>query len=154
MVKYNSLLLKKTSKRLSRSDKNIYFNSILRLYEFLSRKNVSKFNFLIFKLLRAPNSKKISISLSRLICIAKRNTDKIIVVVGKILNDEKMTNMPVMHVCSLKITESAKKKVVGAGGSFITFDQLAYNNPRGNRVFLVKKPNRSKKTTKRYSGKQ
>ncbi|AEA39067.1 60S ribosomal protein L18 (nucleomorph) [Cryptomonas paramecium] len=155
MVKYSSLLIKKKMhKRSLCSEKNIYFDSVLKLYEFLSRKNVSKFSFLIFKLLKSPSSKKMSVSLSRLICIAKKNTNKIIVVVGKILNDERMVTIPAIRICSLKITESAKKKVLEAGGSFITFSQLAYNNPRGNHVFLIKKSNCLKKTTKRYLKKE
>ena len=93
------------------------------------------------------------ISLSKVIKYALKNKNKIIVIVGKILNDERILSIPKITVCSLRISESVKSRILSAGGTIITFDQLAINFPTGKNLILLrgktfkkKKKIQSKKT--------
>jgi large subunit ribosomal protein L18e len=44
------------------------------------------------------------------------------VCVTKILDDERVLSLPKMTVCCLKIAESARKRIIAAGGNVITID--------------------------------
>ena len=62
------------------------------------------------------------ISLSRL--SVNQKTGKIAVVVGTVTNDVRLHTVPKMQVAALKMTESARKRILDAGGEVITLDQL------------------------------
>jgi replication factor C subunit 2/4 len=57
---------------------------------------------------------------------------KIIVIVGKILNDERNTSFPKMTICALKFSSSARERVLGNGGKIITFAKTAIGNDDPN----------------------
>merc|ERR1712087_208314 len=64
------------------------------------------------------------ISISRLCKLA--NTDekrgKTLVVVGNVLNDERLMTVPKMSVCALRFTQAARARITAAGGRCLTFD--------------------------------
>ena len=70
-------------------------------------------------------------SLSRLVKSASKTGNKMIVCVCKVLDDERMLTVPKLTVCCLKIAESARKRILAAGGNVLTFDQLALKAPTG-----------------------
>ena len=70
-------------------------------------------------------------SLSRVVKNASKAGDKTIVCVTKVLDDERMLVCPKMTICCLKIAESARKRILAAGGNVMTFDQLALKAPTG-----------------------
>ena len=70
--------------------------------------------------------------MSRLIKNSKNNkTGKTLVTVATVLDDKRILEVPKLNVCALKFTESARKRILNAGGSCITFDQLAQKAPTG-----------------------
>ena len=68
------------------------------------------------------------------------NRDKTVVVVGTVTNDERLLEVPKMNLVALKITKEAKQRILKAGGSFITFDQLIVKNPLGTNTVLLRGP--------------
>ena len=56
------------------------------------------------------------IALSRLVKNAGKNEKKTIVCVTKVLDDERLLTVPKMTVCALKVAESARKRILAAGG--------------------------------------
>lgn len=62
---------------------------------------------------------------------------KTAVVVGCVTNDARLTEVPKLTVCALKVTESARARILKAGGEIITFDQLAMRAPRGQKTVLL-----------------
>ena len=134
-------------KRTVSRSKNLYLNLLIRIYRFLARKTKSKFNIVILKRLFSSRLNQQSISLSSLI---KYSTDekKTVVVVGKVLNDERIQEIPKLSICALKFSSAAKQRVLKNGGTIYTFDQLAKNNPMGKNTILL----RGKKT--KTSGKK
>ena len=62
---------------------------------------------------------------------------KTAVVVGCVTNDVRLFDVPKLKVCALKVTESARARIVKAGGEVITFDQLAMRSPKGQKTVLL-----------------
>lgn len=61
-------------------------------------------------------------ALSRLVKSASKHENKTLVCVTKVLDDERLLTVPKMTVCALKITDSARKRILAAGGEVMTFD--------------------------------
>ena len=52
-------------------------------------------------------------------------------VVGTITDDVRLYKVPELRVCALRFTETARARIVKAGGECMTFDQLALQAPTG-----------------------
>lgn len=63
---------------------------------------------------------------------------KTLVIVGSVLNDERLIEVPKLKVCALRFSEAAKKRIIAAGGECLTFDQLAKANPTGTGTWLLR----------------
>ena len=63
-------------------------------------------------------------SLSKISKIANSDEkkSKIIVLVGNVLDDEWMFDLPKLKVCALKFSDSARKRIIKSGGECISFD--------------------------------
>ena len=62
--------------------------------------------------------------------------DKIAVVVGTITDDIRVCDVPALKVCALHFTETARARIVKAGGECITLDQLALRAHTGSNTVL------------------
>ena len=132
---------------------NNYHQLLIKLYKFLARRTESKFNAVVHDRLTQSRTTRYPISLSRLAKIA--NTDakreKILAIAGKVLDDERMMTLPKLKVCALQISESARARIVKAGGERYTFDQLAQIEPLGKNVYLLRGP-RSREAHSHFRG--
>ena len=63
------------------------------------------------------------------ICINRR--DKIAVVVCKVTDDNRLLEVPKMKIAALGFTETARARIVKAGGECLTLDQLIMTAPTG-----------------------
>lgn len=63
--------------------------------------------------------------------------DKVAVVVGTVLNDKRVFEVPKLTVCALRFAEGARERILKAGGEVLTFDQLATRSPRGEKTVLI-----------------
>merc|ERR1712141_174497 len=131
---------------------NLYHGLLLKLYSFLARRTDSKFNKIVNKRLNGTNTMRYPMSLSRLCKVA--NTDekkgKILVLVGKVLDDERLFTVPKMRVCALKVSDHARARIVKACGEVLTFDQLAKVAPLGENTLLLR--GRRSRETLRHHG--
>lgn len=57
--------------------------------------------------------------------------DKIAVVVGCVTDDTRVYEVPALKVTALRFTETARARILNAGGECLTFDQLALRAPLG-----------------------
>jgi large subunit ribosomal protein L18e len=128
---------------------NIYLKLLIKLYSFLARRADTKFNKLVLKRLQFTRRNKRPIPISRLAKFMAGQEDKIAVVVGTILNDERMMEVPKLRVCALSFTESARRRITEAGGEVITFDELAVRSPDGKGCVLLR-GNYNTKVRKRF----
>ena len=69
------------------------------------------------------------------------NRDRTAVVVGTVTDDQRLETIPKLSVAALRFTESARARIVKAGGSCQTIDELIMKSPSGmfertNRVLI------------------
>ena len=58
--------------------------------------------------------------------------------VSKVLDDERLLTVPKLTVCALAFSNSARRRITEAGGSILTFDQLALKCPTGANTVLLR----------------
>merc|ERR1712184_125475 len=128
---------RKVRRTATKSD-DLYLNMLVKLYRFLARRTDSKFNNIVLKRLFMSRSNRAPMSLSRLSSKIKDN--KTVVVVGTVTNDTRVQQVPKMKLAALRVSETARKRILEAGGEIITLDQLAQQAPLGQNTQLLQGP--------------
>jgi len=118
---------------------DIYLRLLVKLYRFLARRTNAKFNRIVLKRLFMSKNNKPPLSLARLARNMKKagRENKIAVVIGTITDDKRIFEIPKLKVCALKVTDSARGRILKAGGEIMTFDQLALKAPKGQNTVLL-----------------
>ena len=62
------------------------------------------------------------------------------VCVTTVTNDNRFLDVPKLDIVALRVTESARERILAAGGSIRTFDELALENPTGKNTFILRGP--------------
>ena len=119
---------------------NNYQLLLIKLYKFLARRTDSKFNEVVHKRLAHSRITRYPISVSKLIKHAdtEEKKTKILVVVGKVLDDERLLELPKLRVCALQFSETARSKILKAGGECLTFNELVKISPDGKNTILLR----------------
>jgi large subunit ribosomal protein L18e len=131
---------------------NPYVRLLVKLYKFLARRTGSKFNETIVKRLITSRRNRAPLSLSKLIEHMKPYAGKTAVVIATVSDDARLFEVPKMTVCALKFTETARARILKAGGECLTLDQFALRSPKGSNAVLLRGPTKSR-TAERYFGK-
>ena len=118
---------------------NVYLKLLVKLYKFLARRTNSNFNKVVLKRLVMSKTNRPPVSMGRLVRNMK-GKEGICVVVGTVTDDQRLMEMPKVQVCALRFTETARARIVKAGGQCITFDQLAMMAPLGSNTVLLRGP--------------
>merc|ERR1711924_437847 len=127
----------KNSNRTSPKTENVYIRLLVKLYRFLARRVDSKFNKVVLKRLFMSRMNRPPLSLSKIDRFMKGKEGKMGVVVGTVTDDVRMLEAPKnMKICALRVTESARARIMNNGGDIITFDQLAQLYPTGSNCVL------------------
>ncbi|CAL9078962.1 unnamed protein product [Musa textilis] len=140
---------KKARRTASRSD-DVYLKLLVKLYRFLVRRTGSKFNAVILKRLFMSKNNRPPISLKRLITFMEGKDDKIAVIVGTVTDDKRVYEVPAMKVTALRFTETARARILKAGGECLTFDQLALRAPLGQNTVLLRGPKNAREAVKHF----
>merc|ERR1711988_1483774 len=119
----------KNSNRKAPTTENVYIRLLVKLYRFLARRTEAPFNKVILKRLFMSRHNRPPLSVSKLARFMKGNEGKMAVLVGTVTDDVRMLEVPQLKVCALRVTESARARILAAGGEIITFDQLAQQRP-------------------------
>ncbi|GBN05532.1 60S ribosomal protein L18, partial [Araneus ventricosus] len=132
--KYDRKVVRKAPK-----SEDIYLRLLVKLYRFLARRTGSKFNKIVLKRLFMSKINRPPLSLARLVKMLKKpgNENKTAVVVGTVTDDLRLFEVPKIKLCALRITERARARILKAGGTIITFDQLALQAPRGKQTLII-----------------
>ena len=121
----------------------------IKLYRFLSRRTDSKFNQIVLRRLQNTRIHRAPLSLSRVARYAqqssyleaeKKGLEPVFALVGTVTDDVRLLVVPKVRICALKFTESARARILAAGGMVTTFDELAINRPTGENVVLLRGP--------------
>jgi large subunit ribosomal protein L18e len=121
-----------------------------QLYRFLARRTNSDFNKTILKRLFLTRTNRPPITVSKLSKIMKGKEGKIAVIVGTVTNDIRVQEVAKMSVCALRFTESARSRILKAGGQCLTFDQLALLRPTGANTVLLRGPKNAREAVKHF----
>lgn len=90
------------------------------------------------------------IPVSRLVRFMKGKDGKVAVVVATVTDDVRMYALPAMTICALRFTESARSRIVKAGGQCLTFDQLALAAPTGSNCILLRGETHAREAQKHF----
>ena len=70
--------------------------------------------------------------------------------VGTITDDVRLYEVPKLRVAALRVTETARARILKAGGEILTFDQLALVAPTGANTVLLRGPKNSREAVKHF----
>lgn len=76
--------------------------------------------------------------------------DAIACVVGTVTDDERLLEVPAIKVCALRITKTARARIIKAGGECLTFDQLAQRCPTGTNCLLLRGKKNAREAVKHF----
>ncbi|KAI0979768.1 hypothetical protein GJ496_010296 [Pomphorhynchus laevis] len=158
------------ARRKNPRSRNIYLSMLAKLYRLLSKKTTSKFNQIVYRRLCQSRNNRPPLSLSRLIKLYKaankterkqagdaavpamdKEITKVAVCVGTITDDKRIFFVPKVRVCALRVTASARARILKAGGQVLTFDQLAQEYPKGGKdCLLLQGPVKARKVYKHF----
>jgi large subunit ribosomal protein L18e len=110
---------------------------LIKLFRFLSRRTDSAFAKTILRRLISSRVNRPPISVQKLVKLLN-GQDKIAVIVGTVTDDLRVLDLPKMTVAALRFTETARAKIVKAGGKCMTLDQLVMTAPTGTNTLLVR----------------
>ncbi|GAB6020400.1 60S ribosomal protein L18 [Chamberlinius hualienensis] len=138
--------------RRAPKSQDIYLLLLVKLYRFLARRTRAKFNKIVLKRLFMSQINRPPMAISRLIRFMNKpgREGKTAVVVGAITDDVRIHKIPKLTVCALRITERARARILKAGGTILTFDQLAQKSPRGKNTVLLQGPRKARETCKHF----
>lgn len=75
---------------------------------------------------------------------------KIIVQVGTVTDDIRLTVVPKLTIAALRFTRAAKERILNAGGEALTLDQLALRSPTGANTVLLRGVKNSREANKHF----
>jgi large subunit ribosomal protein L18e len=122
----------------------------VKLYRFLVRRTESDFNKVVLRRLFMSKMNRPPLSLSKLADFMKGKEGKTAVLVGSITDDVRLMEVPKLRICALRVTETARARILKAGGEIITFDQLALTQPTGSNTVLLRGPKNARESVKHF----
>lgn len=143
--------IKKGGRKAPKSE-NPYLALLVQLYRFLARRTDSKVNGVILKRLFMSRTSRPPMSVSRIAMHMDRRADKTAVVVGKVLDDERLLDIPKLTICALDFSTTARARIEKAGGECISFDQLAVRSPTGSDTVLLRGRRHAREVYKHFFG--
>ncbi|THY20900.1 ribosomal protein L18e [Aureobasidium pullulans] len=106
----------------------------------------SKFNATVLRRLMMSKINRPPMSLSKIVATAankhssKAHEGKTIVLVGTVTDDNRLLELPKLSIAALRYTNTARARIVAAGGEALTIDQLAMRAPTGANTLLLRGP--------------
>lgn len=143
--------IKKGGRKAPKSE-NPYLSLLVQLYRFLARRTDAKFNSIVLKRLFMSRTSRPPMSISRISMLMDRRNDKTAVIVGKVLDDERLLDVPRLSICALDFSKTARARIEKAGGECITFDQFAMRSPTGEEAVLLRGRRHAREVYKHFFG--
>ncbi|KAI1302846.1 hypothetical protein EDD11_005470 [Mortierella claussenii] len=136
--------------RQAPKSEDVYLLLLVKLYRFLARRTDSSFNKVVLKRLFMSRVNRPPMSVSRIARNMAGKEGKTAVVVGSITDDIRFLEVPKLSIACLRITKSAKARVLKAGGEVITLDQLALRAPTGANTVLLRGKKNTREAVKHF----
>lgn len=104
----------------------------------------------IAKRLKMSNRNRPVVKLSKIVTELGNETQKVAVVVAKILDDERVFEIPAIKVVALKWSKSAQEKIEKNGGSISTLDQFIKVGGSLDNLVLMQEDSSKRKASKYF----
>jgi large subunit ribosomal protein L18e len=140
----------KNKNRKEPQSKDVYLLLLVKLYRFLARRTEANFNKVVLKRLFMSRVNRPPMSVSRIASNLKGKEDKVAVIVGTVTDDARLYDLPKLTVAALRFTETARARIVKAGGECLTLDQLALRAPTGKNTVLLRGKKNSREAVKHF----
>ncbi|KAL9076658.1 MAG: hypothetical protein Q9157_003605 [Trypethelium eluteriae] len=155
----------RNSHRKAPKSDNVYLKLLVKLYRFLARtfnpilanrtrRTDSPFNQVVLRRLFQSRTNRAPISLSRIVATTTSPSTptptKTIVVVGSVLDDNRLLTVPKLEIAALKFTATARARILKAGGECLTLDELAQRKPKGENTVLLRGPRNAREAVKHF----
>jgi large subunit ribosomal protein L18e len=111
------------------------------------------FNQAVLHRLYLSKTNRPPVSLSKLIKETSSDSQrdaKVIVNVGTITDDVRITEVPKLSVAALRFSQSARERIIKAGGECLTLDQLAMRAPTGSNTILLRGKRTAREANKHF----
>jgi large subunit ribosomal protein L18e len=137
----------------------VYIKLLVKLYRFLSRRTDSAFNKTVLRRLFMSKINRPPVSLSKVARHAAnptinkdapKNTERTVVVVGTVTDDNRLLTVPKVSIAALRFTATARARIEAAGGEAITLDQLALRSPTGSNTLLLRGPKNAREAVRHF----
>ncbi|GAA95926.1 hypothetical protein E5Q_02584 [Mixia osmundae IAM 14324] len=119
-----------------------YLLLLVKLYRFLARRTDSKFNKVILKRLFSSRINRPPVSLAKVVYEVNSrhvSADKsTVVIVATVTDDLRLLELPKLSIAALRFTQTARERIIAAGGECLTLDQLAVRAPTGSNTVLLR----------------
>ncbi|XP_032592343.1 60S ribosomal protein L18 [Drosophila grimshawi] len=141
-------------RRTEPKSQDVYLRLLVKLYRFLQRRTNKKFNRIVLKRLFMSKTNRPPMSLQRIARFFKaaNQQESTVVVVGTVTDDARLLVVPKLSLCALHVTQTARERILKAGGEVLTFDQLALRSPTGKSTLLLQ-GRRTARTACKHFGK-
>ncbi|KAI1309974.1 hypothetical protein EDD11_003923 [Mortierella claussenii] len=136
--------------RQAPKSEDVYLLLLVKLYRFLARRTDSAFNKVVLKRLFMSRVNRPPMSVSRVARNMAGKEGKTAVIVGSVTDDIRFLEVPKLSIACLRITKSAKARVLKAGGEVITLDQLALRAPTGANTVLLRGKKNTREAVKHF----
>merc|ERR1711935_855158 len=117
---------------------NLYQHLLVRLFKFLSRRTDSSFAKTVLRRLVSSRINRPPVSLSKVNKHLGSKKERIAVVVGTVTDDQRLLDCPKLTIAALRFTETARARIIKAGGKCLTLDQLVQLAPTGSNTLLLR----------------
>ncbi|KAF8760278.1 Ribosomal protein 60S L18 and 50S L18e [Rhizoctonia solani] len=77
-------------------------------------------------------------------------SNKIIVTVAPVTDDNRLLTVPKLTVAALRFTRAARERILNAGGETLTLDQLALRAPTGTNTILLRGKRNTREAVKHF----
>ncbi|KAI8589579.1 60S ribosomal protein L18 [Geranomyces variabilis] len=140
----------KKGAREAPKSQDVYLRMLVKLYRFLARRTASNFNKVVLKRLFMSRVNRPPLSVSRLARFMQKKEGKIAVIVGTVTDDNRLLVVPKLTVAALRVTRTARARIIKAGGEVLTFDQLALRSPLGKNTVLLRGQRSTRESVKHF----
>lgn len=144
----------RTSRRQAPKSNNVELSLLVTLYRVLARRTESEINQFILQSLYLSKINRPPVStaeISKALKDGSADAKKILVVVGTVTDDPRLFEFPKITIAALRVTATARARILKAGGEILTLDQFARRSPKGENAQLVR-GDRNKRQAVRHFG--
>ncbi|KAI9283557.1 eukaryotic ribosomal protein L18 [Umbelopsis sp. AD052] len=140
----------KSGHREAPKSQDVYLRLLVKLYRFLARRTDSNFNKVVLKRLFMSRINRPPVSISRIVRHTQKQEGKTVVVVGTVTDDSRLLEVPKLAVAALRFTQTAKARILKAGGEVLTLDQLALRAPTGANTVILRGAKNAREAVKHF----